>query len=192
MLLIWNKSQFWHHRLAKNDSCARRCGRELNRTRASRHSFFLFTLVGIPHMTLAAIASLAFIIHIPPRGDWRTMNRKSRRCIFKDRPGAPRAAFDSLADEREGVRRWGRKIFALPRERVNRQIHCDATGGAERGRGCIQMRVRARPVRNADCRAYLWLLRGATRYADSPLFPDRVLKARAGHYAVVELVYGVP
>lgn len=32
----------------------------------------------------------------------------------------------------------------------------------------------------------------ATRYANSPLFPDRVLKAWARHYAAVELVYGAP
>lgn len=116
----------------------------------------------------------AFIIHIPPRGS--CMNRKSRRRIFKD-ASARAATIRSMPRRRE--------MFALPRrmnplrcnQRHRTRLHPNASP-----HGPSETLIAGRTF---DCSS-------ATRYANSSLFPDRVLKAWARHYAAVELVYGVP
>lgn len=89
-----------------------------------------------------------------------------------------------LRELRAAIDSRGREIFALPRARVIRRLYCDATGSAGRGRGCIQMRVHA-GRRAAPAGPKHWLpgvpliAAALSRYANSPLFPDRVLKAWA-------------
>lgn len=102
------------------------------------------------------------------------MNRNSRRRIFKDPARARRSI---LRGEGEGTAKYRRRYT----KRVggeSAEIHCDATSGA--GRIASKCESAPGPARYADCRAVAFDCTGATRYANSPLFPDRVLKAWAG------------
>lgn len=95
--------------------------------------FFLFILVGIPHMTLAPIASSHPRVHyVHPTAGWLAFHESqiSPAQFLKTDPCVSRGVISIPEDVR------GREILALPCG-VNRRIHCDATGGAERGRGCI-------------------------------------------------------
>lgn len=104
--------------------------------------------------------------------------------IFKDRPVCfARRDFDSGGREREG------NIGVTMRGKSANPLRCNRR---RRTRPRLHLNASPRGPSETLIAGHTFDCTGATRYANSPLFPDRVLKAWTGHYAAVELVYGVP